>query len=118
MNSILNLVTIVAFSAVLTSQSLAHSDIKMTVPDNEAILGEVPATISIYMTKKIRLVKVEMQYEDHEILEIDTSKYKNFETEFTLQIEPMGAGIYSITWRALGQDGHPIKGAFRFTVLE
>ncbi|MCC3860746.1 copper resistance CopC family protein [Pseudemcibacter aquimaris] len=118
MNRILNLVTIVAFSAVLTSQALAHSDTKMTVPDNEAILDEVPETISIHMAKKIRLTKVEMQHEDHEILEIDTSEYKSFQTEFTLPIEPMGTGIYNITWRALGQDGHPIEGAFQFTVME
>ncbi len=118
MKRIFNLITIVAFSAVLTSQALAHSNTKMTVPNNEAILDEVPETISIYMTKKIRLTKVEMQHEDHEILEIDISEYKSFQTDFTLPIKPMGTGIYNITWRALGQDGHPIKGAFQFTVVE
>ena len=118
MNRILNLATIVAFSAVLASQALAHSDTKMTVPDNEAILDEVPETISMHMAKKIRLTKVEMQHDDHEVLKIDTSEYKSFQTEFTLPIEPMGAAIYNISWRALGKDGHPIEGAFQFTVME
>ncbi len=118
MNRILSLVTMVAFSTVLTAQALAHSDTKMTVPEHEAILDKVPETISIHMTKKIRLTKVEMQHEDHKTLKLDTSKYKRFQTEFTLPIEPMGTGVYHITWRALGQDGHPIKRAFHFTVVE
>lgn len=118
MNRIYNLIMIVAFSAVLSSLVLAHSSTKITIPENEAILDEVPETISIQMTNKIRLIKVEMQLEDHAIIEIDISEYKEFQTEFTLPIKSQGAGVYGITWRALGDDGHPVKGSFTFTVME
>lgn len=118
MNRIFNLITMAALAVVLISQALAHSNIEMTIPNNEAILEEVPATVSIHMSKKTRLTKVEMQHEDHRIIELDISRYKGFEKEFALPIEPMGAGIYSISWRALSQDGHPIQGTFTFTVME
>ncbi|MDE2760403.1 MAG: copper resistance protein CopC [Paracoccaceae bacterium] len=118
MNHFLKLLTLVSFGTVIFSQALAHSDIEMTIPDNEAILEEVPETITIHMTSQVRLIKVEMQHEDHPIIEIDISEYKKFHTEFTLTIEPMGAGIYGIFWRALGQDGHPLKGSFTFTIMD
>ena len=118
MNPILKLATIVAFSAVLISQALAHSDTKMTVPADGAILATAPKTIAITMTRKIRLTKVRMQYEENEALEIDISEYKSFQTEFTLPIEPMSSGVYVVTWLALGQDGHPVKGKLQFTVSE
>ncbi len=118
MNRFLKLLTLVSFGTFVFSQALAHSDIEMTIPDNEAILEEVPETITIHMASKVRLTKVEMQYEDHPIVKIDISEYKKFHTEFTLTIETMGAGIYDIFWRALGQDGHPLKGSFTFTVIE
>ena len=116
MNPILKLATIVVFSAVLISQALAHSDIKMTVPADGAILDQAPKVIAITMTKKIRLTKVRVQHEENEALEIDISEYKGFQTEFTLPIEPMGPGVYAVTWLALGQDGHPVKGKLQFTV--
>ncbi len=118
MNRIFNLITMAAFAVVLISQALAHSNIEMTIPNNEAILDEVPTTVSIHMSKKTRLTKVEMQHENDRILELDISRYKGFEKEFTLPIEPMGVGVYSISWRALSQDGHPIQGKFTFTVME
>ncbi len=118
MNRFLKLLTLVSFGTVVFSQALAHSDIEMTIPDHEAILEEVPKTITIHMTNKVRLTKLEMQFDDHPIMEIDISDYKKFHTEFTLTIETMGAGIYGIFWRALGQDGHPLKGSFNFTVME
>ncbi|MCY4101307.1 MAG: copper resistance protein CopC [Rhodobacteraceae bacterium] len=118
MNRFLKLLTLVSFGTFVFSQALAHFDIEMTIPDNEAILEEVPETITIQMTNKIRLIKVEIQHEDHAIIEIDISEYKEFQTEFTLPIESQGAGVYGIFWRALGDDGHPVKGSFTFTVME
>ena len=118
MNHFLKLLTLVSFGTAVFSQALAHSDIEMTIPDNEAILEEVPETITIHMISKVRLTKVEMQYEDHPIVKIDISEYKKFQKEFTLTIETMDAGIYGIFWRALGQDGHPMNGSFTFTVIE
>ncbi len=118
MSRIFNLIMMVVFSAVLYSQAVAHTDLKMTIPNNEAILDEVPETVSIYVVKKIWLTKAEMQHETDDVIELDISKYKGFEKEFRLPIEPMGTGIYSISWRALGQDGHPIQGEFMFTVME
>lgn len=108
----------VIFMMLFSSQVWAHSDIAKTMPKNEAILEAVPEEIIIHMGKPIRLTKVEMQHEDHEILELDTSDYKGFETKFTLPIEPMGTGIYVISWRALGQDGHAVQGELTFTVME
>jgi len=102
MNRLFDLIMMVIFSVVLYSQVFAHSSIKTTIPENGAILDEVPATILIQMTNKIRLIKVEMQHEDHTIIEIDLSDYREFQTDFTLPIKSRDAGVYGISWRALG----------------
>ncbi len=118
MYRILILVKMIVISAVFSMQVVAHTSIEMTIPDNEATLDKVPESISIHTANKIRLTKVVLQYDDHEVIELDISKFNGFEKDFTIPIEPMGAGMYSISWRALGQDGHTLKGEFKFTVME
>ena len=41
---------------LFSSQVWAHSDIAMTMPENEAILEAVPEEITIHMGKPIRLI--------------------------------------------------------------
>lgn len=115
---IFTLLAIIISFAILNFQTFAHPNVEMTIPDNESIVTEMPKTIVLRMAKKIILTKVEMKYENHKITELDISNYKSFKTEFILPIPPIGNGVYNIFWRAIGQDGHPIKGEFRFTVAE
>lgn len=101
-----------------TSFSLAHSPMKSTSPVNEANLNAEPEMLHLNFAKPARVLKVVMTHTtadaSHEMrIKLPT---KDAVKEMHLTPEFMGAGAYKVEWRALGQDGHVIKGAFSFDV--
>ena len=91
---------------------------KSTSPANEAELNAVPEMLHLNFAKPARVLKVVMTHsandESHEVrLELPT---KDAVQEMHLTPEFEGAGTYKIEWRALGLDGHVIKGDFTFDV--
>lgn len=118
MNKIKQYMTILIFSIISNGSLLAHSDVIKTIPKNGAILDKAPQTISIYMTKKIRLVKVHIRDQNDKMIKVNTAQYKGFANNFTLPIPTIENGIYKVNWRAIAQDGHIMKGHFNFTVME
>ena len=104
------------FLVGLGALALAHSKITTTVPENAAVVGDAPENITLTFANKIRLIKVEMTYQDHPPVAMDVGGYKSFATEFVIPNIPMGPGTYKIEWRGLGGDGHAMTGEFMFTV--
>jgi methionine-rich copper-binding protein CopC len=39
-------------------------------------------------------------------------------SEFSAAVPLLPAGLYSVAWRGLAEDGHPMQGAFSFEVSE
>ena len=98
--------------------AFAHSPMKATSPVNNAKLEAVPAMLHLEFTKQARVLKVIMTHRtaeaSHEMrLKLPT---RDFVTEMHLTPNFMGAGHYKVEWRALGEDGHAIKGEFGFDV--
>lgn len=101
-----------------TSVVLAHSPMKSTSPENQAKLGAVPEILHLKFAKPSRVLKIVMtHYADdavhEERLELPTKKAVE---DMQLTPEFKGSGTYKIEWRALGEDGHVIKGDFTFDV--
>ncbi|WP_051540957.1 copper resistance protein CopC [Ahrensia sp. 13_GOM-1096m] len=115
MKSILFSVFAVLFS---TFASLAHSPMKSTSPENKATLDTAPEMLHLNFAKPARVLKVVMTHSTADAsnemrMELPT---KEAVEEMHLTPEFMGAGNYKIEWRALGEDGHVIKGDFTFDV--
>ena len=100
----------------LGSGAFAHSKVNTTAPENEAVVAEVPETITLNFADKIRLIKVDVTHLDHPTVELDLGDQKSFATEFIVPLIGMGAGSYKIEWHGLGIDGHAMTGKFMFTV--
>lgn len=86
------------------------------MPENGAVLAEAPAAVTLNFAKKIRLIKVDMTYQDTPKVMFDLGDQKSFATEYTLPLPEQGAGTYLIEWRGLSIDGHAMTGEFAFTV--
>ena len=103
----------------MSGVAFAHSPLKATMPaDGETVSGN-PEMLHIIFAKPVRIIKVtlthtmgEMTHEEK--LELPS---KQFEKEMLFQPEFKGPGDYTINWRALGKDGHAIKGSFKFKVV-
>ena len=110
--------TCLAAVLVMTATSaLAHSPLKTTQPADGAELAKAPQTISMTFGKPARLTKVIVERADNaepSRLKLPT---KSFTREFEMNEIPDLAGRYRVRWRALGQDGHVLKGSFGYTVF-
>lgn len=110
-----NIIVVLLFS-VIGFAAFAHSKVNSTIPENEAILAEVPEVVTLNFANRIRLIKVEMTHLDHPTVALDLGDQRSFATEFVVPVDQMGAGTYHIVWRGLGIDGHAMIGEFMFTV--
>ena len=109
----------IAFLALLVSLAsgaFAHPRVKATIPEDGALIAEVPAEISFRFIRNTRLTRVEMIHSDQPSLQLDLGNQRSFDRTFTLPLQGMGAGTYRIEWRGLGIDGHAMQGEFTFTV--
>ncbi len=97
--------------------AVAHSPLETTVPANDAIVAEAPNEIVLDFKGNIRLTRVTMAHAVHEA-DLDLDGFSGFLSDYTIPMQSMGAGTYQIEWRGLGDDGHPMKGTFSFTVDE
>lgn len=105
-------------SLALTASAFAHSPLKATMPaDGETVSGS-PEMLHLVFAKPARVTKVMLKHTNGDMshenkLELPSKK---FATELMLQPEFKGPGDYEVEWRALGQDGHALKGSFKFKV--
>lgn len=80
----------------------------------------MPASINLTFAKAARVTKVTLTHTIGDASHVDRLELpsKKFITEMELTPEPRGAGDYKVDWRALGEDGHVLKGSFSFTITE
>ena len=97
--------------------ALAHSKSETTTPADGASVEAVEA-LEMRFDAPMRIIKVTLTAGDEEI-EIERETGMQPVTEF--RAAPMGdlaPGTYEVEWRGMSADGHPMQGAFGFTVAE
>lgn len=102
-----------------TSVVLAHSPMKSTSPANQAMLDAVPETLYLKFAKPSRVLKVVMTHSADDALHEERLELPTKKAVEDMQLTPefKGSGAYKVEWRALGEDGHVIKGDFTFDVV-
>jgi methionine-rich copper-binding protein CopC len=96
--------------------AMAHSPLDGTTPANEATITEMPAEVLMDFKGNIRLTRVSITHADTHSMDMDLGDQTAFTQEFALPMHDMGAGVYVVEWRGLGDDGHALNGTFSFTV--
>ena len=108
---------ILAFTAILATATaaLAHSKAEQTTPANGATV-EMVGAIELRYDDPMRVTAITLTGPDEE-LEINRKVCLDPVTEFRAKLpENMPAGAYTVDWRGLSSDGHPMLGTFEFTV--
>ena len=96
--------------------AIAHSPLDGTTPTNEAIVTEMPTEVLMDFKGNIRLTRVSITHANKHSMDMDLGEQSAFTQEFALPMHDMGAGVYVVEWRGLGDDGHALNGTFSFTV--
>lgn len=108
------LAALVTVLALHSSVALAHSPLLASTPRDEAQLAEPPQTLDLAFKESVRLVKLKLTSANSQqkLLLPKASESK----EHSVPMDPLPAGKHTVSWRAMGSDGHLMKGSFNFTV--
>lgn len=111
-----------ALTAVLIgfgTPASAHSVLLGTDPDDEEQLAAAPQEVSLTFNEDITELGTEVVIttEDEEVVS-DGDAVIDGPVVTQGLVEDRPAGAYTVTWRAVSADGHPISGEFTFTAAE
>lgn len=95
----------------------AHSKAEKTTPANEATVASVEA-IEMRFDDPMRVTAVTLTGPDGNV-SIERETGMDAVTEFrALPTADLPDGAYTVDWRGLSSDGHPMQGTFGFTVAD
>ena len=105
---------------LMASPVFAHSPLESTLPAKGASLSTAPANLALTFKKPVRITKVTLSHSLDDTKQSDnlTIPTKKFVKHIVLEPKFQGPGNYKVEWRALGQDGHALKGAYSFTIAQ
>jgi copper transport protein len=110
-----------ALAAVLgllvASPASAHAELVATDPANGAQLAEAPDEITMTFTESVNLLEDGMRLIDSVGATVPTSEpVVDGHTITWAMPRRLPDGSYTVTWKLVSSDGHPVAGAFSFGV--
>ena len=123
---------LLAILIVLPITANAHSTLSSSSPQNGETLDVPPAEIVMNFKSLAKLIKVELRklestqgnsflgglfkVDDGEPMPLGESFLMSMNKRQIIPMPFLGEGDYLLSWRAMGEDGHVIKGELTFTV--
>lgn len=102
----------------LGSPALAHDTLVSTDPEDGAELQTSPEDVTLSFSDDVMSVSpvIRIVDADGEIVADTAPEIAGPEATISLEA-PLAQGEYTVQWRVVSSDGHPIEGDFTFTVL-
>ncbi len=105
-----------AFSLGLCGAATAHSRPETTAPADGEVVAAAPEVIAISFDKPMRITTIELTGADGDAFALERTDEMAPVTRFEATPPPLPAGHYTVKWRGLSADGHPMSGRFSFEV--
>ena len=106
----------VAIVMSVAGEIYAHSKEETTFPEDGAVLAAAPDVVSMSFDAAMRITMIQLTSEAGDTFELERSDAMEPVTEFRATPPPLPEGRYTVEWRGLSSDGHPMKGRFSFEV--
>ena len=123
---------LLAIFLVLPISANAHSPLASSSPQNGETLAEPPTEIFMEFKLPAKLIKVDLTKQsdkqgknllgrlfggdDGESVPLGTSFQMTIDKRQVIPLPSLQDGSYSLTWRAMGEDGHVVKGELTFNI--
>lgn len=99
------------------SAAQAHDELAGSTPGDGATVASVPATISLRFNDAPVTLGARVQVLDSSGVDRGDGSVSVTGTTAVQRIAPTApAGVYTVRWRVVSADSHPINGTFTFTV--
>ena len=107
---------LVAIVMSLAGEIRAHSKQETTFPEDGAVLAAAPDVVSVRFDAPMRVTMIRLTSEAGDTFELEGSDAMEPVTELRATPPPLPKGRYTVEWRGLSSDGHPMQGRFSFEV--
>ena len=124
---------LLAILLVLPIAANAHSPLASSSPKNDETLDVPPTEIFMEFKLPAKLTKVDLTKQsdkqgksflgglfggddDGESVPLGTSFLMTIDKRQVIPLPSLQNGSYSLTWRAMGEDGHVVKGELTFNI--
>ena len=107
---------LVAIVVSVAGEIRAHSKQETTFPEDGAVLATAPDVVSMSFDALMRITMINLTSEAGDTFELERSDAMEPVTEFRATPPPLPKGRYTVEWRGLSSDGHPMQGRFTFEV--
>lgn len=98
--------------------ALAHTKMTASVPADGATVAAGLSQIEVAFSHPMRLTLVRVHGAQGADVPLTGALPKGFTESAKIGIEPLAEGGYEVTWTAVSEDGHVMKGHFAFTVAK
>ena len=97
--------------------ALAHADLILSTPDDGARLPEVPTEVELTFSEDLLPETVVVSVEDSAGMVIRVLEYEVDGADVIVTWPPgLSGSDYTVNYRVVSQDGHPVSGSLAFTV--
>ena len=105
-----------AIAVTVIGEIRAHSKQETTFPEDGAVLAAAPDVVSMTFDEPMRITVIRLTGEAGDTFELERSDAMEPVVEFRAAPPPLPEGRYTVEWRGLSSDGHPMQGRFSFEV--
>lgn len=114
---LLGLLAAVVGGLVGASPASAHAELSATDPPDGAVLDAAPTELTLQFTEGVDLQPDGVRVLDDEGARVDRGQAAAAGPSVTVPLDDgLRRGSYVVAWRVVSADGHPIRGAFTFSV--
>ncbi|MGB2571051.1 copper resistance CopC family protein [Micromonospora citrea] len=111
--------TAVALLLVPASPAVAHNSLLAATPAEDAVLTAPPGTITLKFLQKLNPTFTTITLSDANQRKVPTSDpVVTGATGAVTVAQALPNGSYTVAYRVVSTDGHPVQGSYRFTVAD
>lgn len=97
-------------------QALAHAKLTASTPKDGSTVAVGLSELELAFSAPLRVTAVHLRDAAEHDVALTSELPKAFAAVLKLGIAALAPGAYKVTWTAVGEDGHVMKGAFGFSV--
>ena len=120
----LNLFLVISSLFISITHASAHAELVSSTPAADEILTMAPDQVTLTFGEKLLVISgkatntVEVTNSQGEVLSSDPASISGSEITTTLDSQRMVDGKYTVTYRVVSADGHPVKGSYLFSIAQ
>ncbi|NGM12483.1 copper resistance protein CopC [Verrucosispora sp. CWR15] len=101
------------------SPAYAHNVLRKATPAQDAELKKAPTRITLEFLQKLNPSFTTITLSDADKQQVTTGEPEVSGTKGTVTVDtPLANGVYTVAYRVVSKDGHPVQGSYKFTVAD